>query len=368
MALRPIPTHRACTLSCFDGASVWDHLCPPLPVFAGTLLWLAWLVPFFDCWLACPPVRYMDHHIAVAHLSDMRTQKECEGYIRDFCDPSNPCERLVMVVDIKEVPHAVLNNVRQMLDAAGDQLLVAHQRAVVRAIAARAGRGEVSGLPPGASGGSFSFTSPRMGTPLSPPSSHPAEGEGAEESKSGPVEDGVATPVRASTPMSDAGSSSEDDGVLQALHALNAAAADVPLGRKHVVIVVHCPSTWLHVRRATYPSLPLQGWRFVYADAHSTGSGVVSARSWMSAACGLQHSLGDGLSEQSLRAANEFVVNRVVQSVAGNRQTALSDDELRELGDDARMEVFYRGPATNVRSQQRLDALMDLMTVMGESK
>jgi hypothetical protein len=295
--------------------------------------------------------RYTGRRVAILQMSDMRSQKDCEAFIRDFCDPCNPCERLVMVVDSKEVPHAVLNNVRQMLDAVGDQLQLAHQRAVLHALAVAAvWRGGDAGGPVGVA---------RTPQPKTPPRTRDSGAEsalGAEESKSGQEEGFGSTYVTVEAAVEGAGS----------LQHLSVAAASVPLARKHVVIVVHCPSSWLHVRRATYPSLPLQGWRFVYADAHSMGSTLVSARSWMAAACGLQHSLGDGLSEQSLRAANEYVLSRVVGSVTGNRKVALSDEELRELGDDARMEVFYRSPSTQVKSQQRLEALQDLRTVMGK--
>ena len=71
------------------------------------------------------------------------------------------------------------------------------------------------------------------------------------------------------------------------------------------------------------------------------------------------------MSEASLRRTNSHVLCNVVQGVHGNRMALLTDAERGSDDADTCMEVFYRSPALQPSSLERLRALEALAEVMG---
>jgi hypothetical protein len=252
--------------------------------------------------------------VAVLQLAAVRSQRDVETYLRAFADLKNPCDRCVVVVDGKEVPDAVINSVRRLLDVVGDEAQLAHQRTVVEAL------GNASAVASLAAG-----------------ADRAVDGEGLTR-----------------------------DGEVAVHRALASVVQGTATTVKRVFLVIHCPASWLHVR-AAYPSLPLHGWQFVYVDAHSPGLGVVSARSWLSAACGVQQFLDDSISQASLRSCNTRVLDAVVQGVAGCLTVApsASDGDMMVDSTQCNMQAFYCGAESGVSALVRLRALRELEAAMG---
>ena len=226
-------------------------------------------------------------------LSSVRTQKECEAFLHKFSDRNNECEKLVVVVDVTQVSHAVLNNVRQLVDAIDADISREHRRAVIKrlhdgAAAVSTALGDGIGRSPTKPSGAVLHPV----VPVNPGGSGSSQDDddGVEESKGGEGYLDHTDGIPPATPSGRRSVGPTDAAVPTALQSLLAAAAAVPSRPKHFVVLVHSPASWLHVK-AAYPCLPLLEWKYVYADAHSVTSCVISAKEWMAVACGLQRSL-----------------------------------------------------------------------------
>jgi hypothetical protein len=76
--------------------------------------------------------------VAVMNFTEVRTQKECEGFLKAFADPGNPCASLLVLVDLRAAGNRRVNSLRQMIDDCGEALRHVHVTSMAQAMAGAA--------------------------------------------------------------------------------------------------------------------------------------------------------------------------------------------------------------------------------------